>query len=709
MNAVRDLEPPIAPAANWAERNQRWLVAQIGRVHGTIGRRLRTDGEAAEVEPHANEPLGSAPSIEDPHFVPALLHCATLFGLSAFERDMLLLAAGVELDAGLRQAVARVQTLRGEPVTALASFSLALALLDEPHWDALSPQAPLRRWRLLAMDDGASLTGAPLRVDERVLHFITGVAAADERLRGIARFIWPDPHAHAGGDLPARIAQFLQPFDARPPLAILGGGDVEAQREAALAVAVRIDSPLLWLRAEDLPTDPQDLADIGRLLDREVALTGALLALQLDEHLDGHREYEHRAARLLEQMNCAALLLGQLEPRLVAGLTARRVARVHIAAQTTDAAIAAALARAGLPAIDVGLLDADPSAADLPAASLPPANLRGVLTTALRQAGQQFRIGARAMDAVLEQITSGAAAGPERLHSDGWARQLHHRIWMLSREAARGGLGALAQRIDSRNGFDDIVLPPAQMHLLREIGAQLRHRTTVYDDWGFAAQSNRGLGLCALFAGESGTGKTLAAEAIANEAQLDLYRIDLASVVSKYIGETEKNLKRVFDAAEASGAVLLFDEADALFGKRSEVKDSHDRYANLEVAYLLQRIEAYRGLAILTTNLKGALDRSFLRRIRFVVQFPYPDARAREQIWRHQFGPAAPVGALDFAALAQLNLAGGNIRSVALNAAFKAADDGGRIEQSTVIAAARAEFAKLERSFDERASRTGAA
>jgi SpoVK/Ycf46/Vps4 family AAA+-type ATPase len=172
-------------------------------------------------------------------------------------------------------------------------------------------------------------------------------------------------------------------------------------------------------------------------------------------------------------------------------------------------------------------------------------------------------------------------------------------------------------------------------------------------------------------------------------------------VVSKYIGETEKNLKRLFDAAESSGAVLLFDEADALFGKRSEVKDSHDRYANIEVAYLLQRVEAYRGLAVLTTNVKSALDRAFLRRIRFVVNFPFPDAAARERIWRLQFPPRAPLGAIDFAALARLNLAGGNIRSIALNAAFKAADAGGAIDQAVLMAAARAEFAKLERSFND--------
>lgn len=167
---------------------------------------------------------------------------------------------------------------------------------------------------------------------------------------------------------------------------------------------------------------------------------------------------------------------------------------------------------------------------------------------------------------------------------------------------------------------------------LCEIASQLRHRQQVYEDWGSGDRDRRGLGIAALFAGESGTGKTFAAEAIANAARLDLYRIDLASVVSKYIGETETNLSRLFDAAERSGAVLLFDEADALFGKRSEIKDSHDRCANIEVAYLLQRIESYRGLAVLTTNVKSALDRAFLRRIRCVVMFSFPDESAREQI-----------------------------------------------------------------------------
>jgi SpoVK/Ycf46/Vps4 family AAA+-type ATPase len=185
---------------------------------------------------------------------------------------------------------------------------------------------------------------------------------------------------------------------------------------------------------------------------------------------------------------------------------------------------------------------------------------------------------------------------------------------------------------------------------------------------------NRGLGISALFAGESGTGKTLAAEVLAKVLDLDLYRIDLSSVVSKYIGETEKNLRRLFDTAEDSGVVLLFDEADALFGKRSEVKDSHDRYANIEINYLLQRLEAYNGLAILATNLKGALDQAFMRRLRFIVNFQFPAAAERLKIWQKAFPTGIPLEeGLDFQRLAQLNVTGGNISSIAINAAFLAA------------------------------------
>jgi SpoVK/Ycf46/Vps4 family AAA+-type ATPase len=274
-------------------------------------------------------------------------------------------------------------------------------------------------------------------------------------------------------------------------------------------------------------------------------------------------------------------------------------------------------------------------------------------------------------------------------------------LWATCRAAGRPGLDDLAQRIDARAGWEALVLPEAQKQTLRQIVAHVRNRLRVHIDWGFAAQGARGLGIAVLFAGESGTGKTLAAEVLANELRFDLYRIDLSAMVSKYIGETEKNLRRVFDTAEDSGAILLFDEADALFGKRSEVKDSHDRYANIEVSYLLQRMEAYRGLAILTTNLKTALDTAFHRRLRFVVTFPFPDPVVREAIWRSVFPPRMPRGELDYSKLARLSVAGGCIRNIAVHAAFRAAELGEPVSMPHLLHAARFEAGKRERPLAE--------
>jgi len=271
------------------------------------------------------------------------------------------------------------------------------------------------------------------------------------------------------------------------------------------------------------------------------------------------------------------------------------------------------------------------------------------------------------------------------------------KLWEACRLRARPRLQDLAQHIVSGATWADIVLPVAQMRTLQMIALQLRHRAQVCDEWGFAEKSNRGLGLSALFAGPSGTGKTLAAEILAKELELDLFRIDLSAVVSKYIGETEKNLRRVFDAAEEGGAILLFDEADALFGKRSGVKDSHDRYANVAISYLLQRMEAYRGVAIGTSNMKEALDPAFLRRLRFVVQFPFPDQAQRAEIWRRIFPEKTPTDSLDIDRLARLSISGGNIRSIALNAAFAAADAGEPVRMPHLLGAARLEYEKLEK------------
>jgi hypothetical protein len=322
----------------------------------------------------------------------------------------------------------------------------------------------------------------------------------------------------------------------------------------------------------------------------------------------------------------------------------------------------------------------------------------------------QFSMSAERIEAAVAQMPRELwQAKPESLPDDGAngaaangttaeaAPALTHALWDACRLQSRPRLEGLAQRIEPVAAWEDLVLPERQKQLLSQVALHVRHRTKVYRSWGFASRGGRGLGISALFAGPSGTGKTMAGEVLANQLRLDLYRIDLSQVISKYIGETEKSLRRVFDAAEESAAILLFDEADALFGKRSEVKDSHDRYANIEVSYLLQRMEAYRGLAILTTNRRDALDTAFLRRIRFVIEFPFPEAPQRAEIWARAFPLQTPTEGLRIDRLARLSAAGGNIQNIAMGAAFLAADAGEPVRMSHLLSAARSEFTKIER------------
>ena len=277
-------------------------------------------------------------------------------------------------------------------------------------------------------------------------------------------------------------------------------------------------------------------------------------------------------------------------------------------------------------------------------------------------------------------------------------KKMFSALWSSAVKIGRPRMGELSQRIIPRATMNDIVLPERNHQLLKSIIVSVKHRYRVYDEWGFGNASNdRGLGTTAVFSGPSGTGKTMAAEVIANELGIELFKIDLSMVVNKYIGETEKNLKRVFDAAEGGGVVLLFDEADALFGKRSEVKDSHDRYANIEVGYLLQRMESYRGLAILTTNMKNSLDSAFMRRIRFMVNFAMPDEKSRQEIWKRVFPKSVPTKDLDFGLMSKLEIAGGHIRNVALGAAFLAAEEDVPVNMKHMRHAAQQEYDKMER------------
>jgi hypothetical protein len=594
----------------------------------------------------------------------ALDQVVNAFGLSPFERDVLVLCAGVELESGFGDLCARAN---GDPGRAHATFSIALAVLEHAHWSALAPSAALRRWRLIEPGSGP-LTAAPLRIDERVLHHLVGVGAIDDRLAGYlepsAPGVGPVGVVGSHEQLAHRIGVELaaRPHGSPSPVIELCGPDWPSKRLVADVAAGHLGLGLATIRTESLPTDPRELEALIRLCEREAALAGVAICL------DGDRLDATDAARDA----AVTQLVDGLDAVLFLVLRDRRPARLRPVV-TIDVQKPTSGEQLGAWRDLVGADRLDGSASVLVG---------------------QFDLGVRGIGEAAARALSeleGSVTGPQLLTA----------LWDACRAQARPRMDDLAQRIESTAGWPDLVLPPGQLQALRELSIQVRHRARVYQDWGFARTGHRGLGIAALFVGTSGTGKTLAAEVLANELRLDLYRIDLSQVVSKYIGETEKNLRRVFDAAEGGAAILLFDEADALFGKRSEVRDSHDRYANIEVGYLLQRMEAYRGLAILTTNMKESIDPAFLRRIRFTVHFPFPDAVAREDIWRRVFPPAAPTRAVKPELLARLNVSGGSIRNIALNAAFLAAAADVPIGMDQLLRATRAEFGKLERTLTD--------
>ncbi|MES2155565.1 MAG: ATP-binding protein [bacterium] len=306
----------------------------------------------------------------------------------------------------------------------------------------------------------------------------------------------------------------------------------------------------------------------------------------------------------------------------------------------------------------------------------------------IKDLAHSLRLSPSEIAAVVASARAANPSGPAVVEADALRRACY--------EQAASALRGLATPIEPVHGWDDLEVPETCRRNLQAIVDQVRSRALVYGAWGMA-RGPRGRGITALFSGSSGTGKTLAAEVLAHTLGLTMQKVNVAALVSKYIGETEKNLERVFDGAERAGCILFFDEADAIFGKRSEVRDSHDRYANLEIDYLLQRMEDYHGLAILATNRKADIDRAFLRRLRFVVDFPTPGPELRNRIWMRSFGKAVPTRGLDFARLARLDLAGGSIRNAALNAAFLAAADGGTVTMDHVLRSTDQEFEKMDR------------
>ena len=657
--------PPIA-SINWQTANQQYLAARLARLRGWLERHTgQNSGANGEI------PADEAPVLWPEQVPPpALETLCTVFGLSSFEQDVLLLCAGKELDAIFSSLYGAIQ---GEH-QASPTFSLALSVLPDPHWSALSPNRPLRYWRLVELNHEESLTQSPLRIDERVLHYLAGVHHLDDRLRGFVTPSGPKDFYFPGDLVPShqslvenlvsawkgameRAAQSAGPEQPFPVLHLCGR---EPAEPIAAAICKAVGLNLYTLHANALPTDPREMEALTRLWEREAVLSGNALILRADS-APGDTAREEALLHWIEESR---------SPLIVTGSDRR--SSPHRLIITQDIYKPTASEQQTLWRTALG-------------------DAAALLNGAVDRLTAQFNLNAAAIYSVCSEAeTTDTNRLPDRLPA-------FETIWEACRKQARPRLGNLADAIQPIATWEALVLPETQLQILHEIAIHVRHRTKVYEHWGFAGRSSRGLGIGALFVGSSGTGKTMAAEVLANELHLDLFRIDLSQVVSKYIGETEKNLGKVFDAAESGGAILLFDEADALFGKRSEVKDSHDRYANIEISYLLQRMEAYRGLAILTSNMKNALDNAFLRRIRFVVQFPFPDAAQRAEIWRRVFPAETPTQRLDVQKLARLNVAGGNIHNIALYSAFLAAEADEPVQMEHLLRGARVEYLKLEK------------
>ena len=607
--------------------------------------------------------MAAAEKMEPP---PALIITAQRFGLSRFERDVLLLSAAMELDTriGPQCALIHGDANRGYP-----TFALALSVFDEPAWDALSPERPLRFWRLIEINQpGAQpLTTSAIRADERLVNYIKGLNYVDDRLSPLLaplevmedQALLPPSQQDLVESIVASLDQG-RTTNSLPNINLLGP-DESSKHLVAMRVATSFGLHLYRMSAQFLPTNAAELETLARLWQRESILLP--VALYLDAHgFDRANPKE-----------------GQTQPPVNRFLT--RTGGI-IFLSTRDM----------WPDLNERVIQFD---VEKPTATEQRSAWAAVLGQ-VENEGDPARLSSQ-FDLNLtsiKQIARDLVPTEDKTETS-------RRLWDACRSVTRPLLDNLAQRLTPKATLDDIVLPPEESKLLRQIAEQVGQRSRVYEEWGFALRMNRGLGISALFAGDSGTGKTMAAEGLANKLQLDLYRIDLSAVVSKYIGETEKNLRRLFDAAEGGGAILFFDEADALFGKRSEVKDSHDRYANIEINYLLQRIESYRGLAILATNMKSALDQAFMRRLRFIVDFPYPENDERKAIWKGIFPAQMKIADLDFDRLARLNVAGGNIHNIALNAAFLAAQTNTLVTMPLILEAARTEFRKLGRFINE--------
>ncbi|MBD2037648.1 ATP-binding protein [Leptolyngbya sp. FACHB-321] len=610
---------------------------------------------------------------------------AQTFRLTPFDLSVLLLTIAPEIDLRYERIYAYLQddVTRKHP-----SIDLALNLLcptveaKMQQRDRFMDAAPMLRHGLLQLLTDSqqaqpSFLSQSLKLDEQVIRFLLGQQGLDSRLAPFCQLIQPalsldelslnNPMKQALRSI-ATMGQPLQLY--------FQGTLMQEKRQTAEALCHTLGAALLIveLQAIDINTNLEQTVD---RLCREAQFQTAVLYLDYRDTVP-----DSARSRVIEQALAASrytvsVILADASSGSLSGYTTRFM---PISFPLMDFGQRRAYWNRQLATLSIDVVDQD-----------------------LDALADRFRLTAEQIaDAVRMAQQHACWRSAVAVDFSTNSQPTLDELFMAARAQSSQILEGLTRKITPRYTWTDIVLPADQLARLKEICNHIRYRHVVYNAWGFDRKLSLGKGLNTLFSGPPGTGKTMAAEIIAHELRLDLYQIDLSQIVSKYIGETEKNLNQIFTAAESANAILLFDEADSLFGKRSDIKDAHDRYANIEVAYLLQKMEEYEGITILTTNLAQNLDEAFTRRLRFIIEFPFPDVEHRLHIWKGIFPAEAPIAPLDFEAIAQqFKLAGGNIRNIALAAAFLAAESGQHIQMQHLLKATKRELQKMGRLVSE--------
>jgi ATP-dependent 26S proteasome regulatory subunit len=605
------------------------------------------------------------------------------YGLTSFDLDIVLLALSPELDRRYERIFGYLHddVSRRWPTVDLALNLFCLTAADRLAQRArFAPNSPLVEGRLIRLFGDAHQGQPPLlaqyiKLDEQIVHWLLCRESFDARLVPFARLVHPSLFfdqlsLDSDTERVLRTITALGRAQRRPVRLYFHGLHPVSQFQAAEALARETGMRLLRVDVQRLIRSAGDLAESWALVFREAWFKNAVLYLEnVDSARREERESDYRILLDAVADHGGITILSGAEPWLPA--------RQH-----------------PLGVVSVAFL--------MPAfAERRDCWQRNLASHGLEIAHEDLNRLAETFRLTPEQIADAAATVRNRANGQTAAvtaqRSTSADLFAAARAQSGHHLARLAVKVEPRYRWKDIVLPADTLAQLREICDRVGHRQRVFGEWGFDRKLSLGKGVTALFAGPSGTGKTMAAEVIANELGLDLYKIDLSMIVSKYIGETEKNLSSIFQEARDSNVILFFDEADALFGKRSEVKDAHDRYANIEIAFLLQKMDEYEGIVILATNLRHHMDEAFARRMQAIVDFPFPEADYRRQIFEGIFPHAAPLSAdVDFACLArQFKVTGGNIKNIALHAAFLAASGDKRIGMAQIIRAMKREFQKV--------------